>query len=149
VIEEKAKYVYAATVVFILLAGVYVRLFFGPFLFPLPNIVAWSVGGVFFFVGSILFIKWRKLKDEIYKGTLVTKGVYEHIRHPHYSSIILMAFGVSFLLQSLLFLLFTIFNVIVLNEVARKEEDYLIKTHGAEYEEYMKKVRWRFIPLVI
>jgi protein-S-isoprenylcysteine O-methyltransferase Ste14 len=147
--EEKAKYVYAATVVFILLAGVYVRLFFGPFLFPLPNIVAWSVGGVFFFVGSILFIKWRKLKDEIYKGTLVTKGVYEHIRHPHYSSIILMAFGVSFLLQSLLFLLFTIFNVIVLNEVARKEEDYLIKTHGAEYEEYMKKVRWRFIPLVI
>jgi protein-S-isoprenylcysteine O-methyltransferase Ste14 len=147
--EEKAKYVYAATVVFILLAGVYVRLFFGPFLFPLPNIVAWSVGGVFFFVGSILFIKWRKLKDEIYKGTLVTKGVYEHIRHPHYSSIILMAFGVSFLLQSLLFLLFAIFNVIVLNEVARKEEDYLIKTHGAEYEEYMKKVRWRFIPLVI
>lgn len=107
------------------------------------------MGVVFFFVGSILFIKWRKLKDEIYKGTLVTKGVYEHIRHPHYSSIILMAFGVSFLLQSLLFLLFAIFNVIVLNEVARKEEDYLIKTHGAEYEEYMKKVRWRFIPLVI
>jgi len=45
--EEKAKYVYAATVVFILLAGVYVRLFFGPFLFPLPNIVAWSVGVYF------------------------------------------------------------------------------------------------------
>jgi protein-S-isoprenylcysteine O-methyltransferase Ste14 len=147
--EEKAKYVYAAIVVFILLTSIYVRLFFGPFLFQLPNIVAWSVGGVFFFVGSILFIKWRKLKDEIYKGILVTKGVYEHIRHPHYSSNILMAFGVSFLLQSLLFLLFAILNVIVLNEVARKEEDYLIKTYGAAYNEYMKKVRWRFIPLVM
>jgi len=147
--EEKAKYVYASIVVFILLTGVYVRLFFGPFLFPVPNIVAWSVGGVFLLVGSILFIQWHKLKDEIYKGVLVTKGVYEYIRHPHYSSIILMMFGASFLLQSLLVILFAISNVVILNEAARKEEDYLIKTHGAKYEEYMKKVRWRFIPLVI
>jgi len=29
--EEKAKYVYTAIVVFILLTGVYVKLFFGPF----------------------------------------------------------------------------------------------------------------------
>jgi len=111
--------------------------------------VAWSVGGVFLLVGSIIFIQWHKLKEEIYKGVLVTKGIYEHIRHPHYLSIILMMFGASFFLQSLWVLIFAILNVIILNEAARKEEDYLIKTHGAKYEEYMKKVRWRFIPLVI
>ena len=94
--KEKAKYVYTAIVVFIFLTGVYVKLFFGPLLFPIPNIVAWSVGGVFLLVGSIIFIQWHKLKEEIYKGVLVTKGIYEHIRHPHYLSIILMMFGASF-----------------------------------------------------
>ena len=147
--EEKAKYLYITIVVLILSIGVCLRLFFGPFLFPIPKIVAWSVGGIFFLVGSIISNQWHKLKDEIYKGKLVTEGIYAHIRHPHYSSIILMMFGASFLLQSLLVFLFAILNVIILNQAAKEEEDYLIKKYGATYKEYMKKVRWRFIPLVI
>ena len=147
--EEKAKYVYLTIIVFVLLIGVCLRLFFGPFLFPIPNIVAWLVGGIFFLAGSIISYQWHKLKDKIYEGKLVTEGIYAHIRHPHYSSIILMMFGASFLLQSLLVFLFAILNVIILNQAAKKEEEYLIKTHGAIYKEYMKKVRWRFIPLVI
>jgi protein-S-isoprenylcysteine O-methyltransferase Ste14 len=147
--EEKAKYVYMTMVALILLIGFCLRLFLGPLLFSIPNILAWSVGIVFLLISSIIFNQWHKLKDRIYRGELVTEGIYKYVRHPHYSSIILMMFGVSFLLQSLLILLFAILNTIILNRAAKEEEEYLIKKHGNIYKEYMKKVRWRFIPLVI
>ncbi|MCF3653254.1 MAG: isoprenylcysteine carboxylmethyltransferase family protein [Aigarchaeota archaeon] len=147
--KEEAKYVYMTTVVLILLIGFCLRLFFGPLLFPITDVVAWSIGGIFLLISSIISYQWHKLKGKIYEGKLVTEGIYAYIRHPHYSSIILMIFGISFLLQSLLVFLFAILNVIILNQAAKEEEGYLIKKHGAIYEEYMRKVRWRFIPLVI
>jgi len=125
--EGKAKYVYVTTVALILLIGICLRLSFGPLLFPIPNIVAWPVGGVFPLIGSMIFNKWHGLKDKIYGGELVTQGIYDHIRHPHYSSIILIMFGASFLTQSLLVLSFAILNVIILNQAAKEEEEYLIK----------------------
>uniref|UniRef100_A0A7J3X4Y1 Isoprenylcysteine carboxylmethyltransferase family protein n=1 Tax=Thermofilum pendens TaxID=2269 RepID=A0A7J3X4Y1_THEPE len=75
--------------------------------------------------------------------------MYARVRHPHYSSTILLVLGAALLPQSLPALLFAILNVVILYRAAKEEEEHLLETHGAAYEEYMKKVRWRSIPWVI
>jgi protein-S-isoprenylcysteine O-methyltransferase Ste14 len=147
--KEKANYVYITIIVLILSICLCLRLFFGSFLFPIPNIVAWLVGGVLFLVGFVISNRWHKFSHKIYSGKLVTEGIYEYIRHPHYSSIIVAVFGASFLLQSLPVFLFAVLNVAILNQAAKEEEEYLIKTHGDAYKKYKEKVRWRFIPWII
>ena len=146
--KERAGRVYIAVVALVLLTSTYLRVLLGPLL-PIPNAVAWPAGGVLLLVGFTISHRWHRLKARIYAGELVTEGVYAHVRHPHYSSIILMVLGAALLLQSLPALLFAILNVAILYQAAKEEEEHLLETHGAAYEEYMKKVRWRFIPWVI
>jgi len=77
---------------------------------------------------------------------LVTTGIYSKIRHPGYLGIMLAYFGASLCLGSLpaLMVASTLTALHVLTAI--KEEELLLKKFGREYEEYMEKVKWRFIP---
>ncbi len=141
--------IYISSIASVILLGVYFRVIYGPIFFPLPIVVAFFGGVVLVLCGGVMSFKWHELKDRIYSGELVTEGLYKYVRHPHYSSIILSVFGISLLLQSLLIFLFALLNTIILNEAAKREEKYLIKTFGNAYVEYMARVRWRFIPLLL
>ena len=79
---------------------------------------------------------------------LVSGGIYSKMRHPGYLGIILMYFGFAFawgivwlLLPVAIFILMTVLT-------ALREEEMMRKKFGKEYDEYIRRVPWRFIPKV-
>jgi len=80
--------------------------------------------------------------------TLVRTGIYKYIRHPLYSSLIILGWGaflkeVSFL-SAILVTLATIFSV----ATAIVEEKENLKRFGKEYASYTKSTK-RFLPFLI
>ena len=80
--------------------------------------------------------------------TLITRGAYRYIRHPLYSSLLLLGLGVflkhpSFLTGGLIMVIF-----VFLLTSARIEETENLQKFGAEYASYMKTTRM-FIPFLI
>jgi len=78
---------------------------------------------------------------------LVTTGIYAYIRHPLYSSLLLLAWGIFFKAPSLpggtLALVATTFLV----ATARADEQECTRFFGLQYQDYMQKTK-RFIPFV-
>lgn len=112
-----------------------------------------TLGIVVFILGLIIHGLSHKEHRQAHFKTekiekLVTTGIYSKIRHPGYLGVILMYFGVAFLLQSLLPLVIAIILSVLHILTALKEEEYLLRKFGKEYEAYMRKVRWRFIPKI-
>ena len=123
-------------------------------LFPSPRISSWWIK----IIGIILTstgIWLHKLSHSIHKQAhlpkeeikaLVTNGIYSKIRHPCYLEIILYYFGLFLLIGSLgMLILISVFMYILYDSII-KEEKYLKKRFGKEYEGYVKRVPWRFIP---
>jgi len=71
---------------------------------------------------------------------IVSSKIYSIIRHPQYFGGLLAHIGISFLLSSLLSLIFTPLVILLNFLVAWKEEKELIKEFGVEYEDYKEKV---------
>jgi protein-S-isoprenylcysteine O-methyltransferase Ste14 len=147
--ELREKPVHMLIWVAFFVVSVIPRVVYGPFLFPIPLVAALAIGSVVLFLGLVVWWNWSKLWREKAEGQLVTGGLYRHVRHPHYLSIIVISLGVTFLMQSLIFLICTLFTSLALFKEAQKEERLLTEIFGAQYREYMDKVRWRFIPRVI
>jgi protein-S-isoprenylcysteine O-methyltransferase Ste14 len=78
---------------------------------------------------------------------LVTSGIFAYIRHPLYSSLLLLAWGIFFKAPSLpggaLVLVATTFLI----ATARADEQECILFFGNEYQAYMQKTK-RFIPFL-
>lgn len=79
---------------------------------------------------------------------VVEAGAYRYIRHPLYSSLVLLGWGVFFkgrdLPSAALALAATAFFV----ATARYEEDFNIQRFGSAYSEYMKRTKM-FIPFLL
>jgi protein-S-isoprenylcysteine O-methyltransferase Ste14 len=75
---------------------------------------------------------------------LVQSGIYSVMRHPLYSSLILVTFGWALAWNSLPTLLVTVALAILLDQKARLEERYITKRFP-EYREYAAQVS-RFVP---
>ena len=77
----------------------------------------------------------------------VTKGAYRYSRHPGYAGLVLIYLGVSIASASWIFLLVTIFWVVLLGIAAKDEERYCLERYGSAYREYMNRTpRWIGIP---
>lgn len=71
---------------------------------------------------------------------LNTTGLYRFSRNPMYVAYFICFLGMSLLTQSLfLFMLLLIFQISA-HRIILAEEKWCIKTFGADYEQYMKKV---------
>jgi protein-S-isoprenylcysteine O-methyltransferase Ste14 len=79
---------------------------------------------------------------------VVTQGVFSKIRHPMYLSLIAMEFGIAIAWGVVWMLIPVIVSSIFTILTALREEQFLLKKFGKQYEEYMKKVPWRMIPKV-
>jgi len=79
---------------------------------------------------------------------IVTKGAYRIIRHPHYTSklIIWWACAIPTLYYHWTFIGGMIFWTVIYVLRALTEEQHLRK--DTDYKAYMKKVKWKFIPFV-
>ncbi len=78
---------------------------------------------------------------------LVTSGIYKYIRHPLYSSLLLLGWGVFFKAPSQTGITLVLITTLLLNATAKADEAECIQTFGAEYQEYMKLSKM-FIPYV-
>jgi protein-S-isoprenylcysteine O-methyltransferase Ste14 len=78
---------------------------------------------------------------------LVTTGAYRYIRHPLYSSLLFLAWGIFFKSPSWLGGLLALTATLFLVATARVEEAADIRFFGPSYEEYMKRTKM-FIPFL-
>ena len=118
-------------------------------LFPYSNFIGGAIllGGWIFHAYCHRVHKQAHKKSQQIEG-LVTTGVFSKMRHPMYLSLILMYLGLAIawgvvwmLLPSLLFSALTVLTTI-------KEEEFLLRRFGHQYEEYMQAVPWRLIPKI-
>ena len=88
---------------------------------------------------------WSK---ETGKGSLVKKGVYRYIRHPQYTGLLLLSFGMMVEWATLPMLILYPIMISMYVRLAKKEEKDMILEFGSEYREYMKETK-RFIPFIV
>ena len=75
---------------------------------------------------------------------LITTGVYKYIRNPMYLALVIFQIGLGISLSFLHISLMSIFTIITLHYfVIKREETYLKKLFGVDYESYItKSKRW-------
>jgi protein-S-isoprenylcysteine O-methyltransferase Ste14 len=78
---------------------------------------------------------------------LVTSGVYKYIRHPLYSSLLLLTWGIFFKHLSAAGIALAIAATVFLVFTAKADESECIQFFGAEYRDYRKQTK-RFIPFL-
>ena len=78
---------------------------------------------------------------------LVTSGIYRYIRHPFYSSLLFLAWGIFLKRPTWIGALLVVLTVVSLVLTAKKEEIENIEFFGDAYREYMEGTKM-FIPYV-
>ncbi|KAJ6904451.1 hypothetical protein NC652_022458 [Populus alba x Populus x berolinensis] len=82
-------------------------------------------------------------------GGWINFGPYRWVRHPIYSSTLLLFVTYFIALRAPLSLLFVVAVCLMYYaQKAKMEEGLMIETFGEKYLEYMSKVQYKFIPLV-
>lgn len=79
---------------------------------------------------------------------LVTEGVYHYIRHPLYSSLFLLSWGLFFKRPSWAGAVLVLCASLFLFATAKADETECIVTFGAEYRQYIQRTRM-FIPYIL
>jgi len=78
---------------------------------------------------------------------LVTTGIYAHIRHPLYSSLLLLTWGIFFKVLSLPSVALALVATTFLIATASADERECIRFFGDAYKMYMQKTK-RFVPFL-
>ena len=79
--------------------------------------------------------------------SLVTTGIYHYIRHPLYSSLLLLTWGVFFKSPAWLAGSLALVASFCLFLTALADENECIQYFGESYREYMRQTK-RFIPFI-
>jgi protein-S-isoprenylcysteine O-methyltransferase Ste14 len=80
-------------------------------------------------------------------SSLVTVGIYKYIRHPLYSSLLLLTWGAFFKNPSWPGVLLAFFSSLCLFLTAKNEEAECLRYFGKTYQVYMQGTK-RFIPFL-
>lgn len=101
------------------------------------------LAGVVIIFTGLVSIRWRAAAPSI-QDTLVTQGIYAHIRHPLYSGMILELTGLFLWIPKISVLVACVLGVIWVIIQSRLEEMDLVERLPA-YKEYMQRIP-RFVP---
>jgi protein-S-isoprenylcysteine O-methyltransferase Ste14 len=121
--------------------------------FPLWIKAIGAFGVAFMFVIFFLTFKENSFAAPVVKiqeergQKVISTGVYAIVRHPLYAGGIFLFLGAPMLLGSLWGLIPGIALILIL-AVRSIGEEKTLKQGLEGYDEYMKKVRWRFIPYI-
>ena len=80
--------------------------------------------------------------------TLVTSGIYKYIRHPLYSSLFLLTWGIFFKSHDLAGAILAILSTLFLTLTAKADEAECIHFFSTPYVEYMKHTKM-FVPYIL
>jgi len=139
--------VHYAPLLLIILIGPLTALF-GAWKIPLNQLLTIIIGLVVFLLGTYVYFKWEIFWNQTYNGQLVTDGIFQHIRHPHYTSLLIIGFGLALFFYSLAALVIATIAIPIMIWSIIDEEHHLIRQYGEEYKKYMKQVPWRIIPKI-
>lgn len=79
--------------------------------------------------------------------SIVDTGLYGFIRHPQYSSSIILFLSMPFILGSLVsFFVFLLYPLLIVMRIINEEKVLEKELEG--YKDYMKKVKYRIIPFI-
>ena len=84
---------------------------------------------------------WRIGIDEEHRTPLVTSGVFGWSRNPIFVGIKITLLGLFLTIPNALTLLAFVMGLVLIQIQVRLEEDFLVKNHGVEYEQYRRQVR--------
>ena len=104
------------------------------------------LGSLLTLTGAGICTYWYIFWKQNYHNDLITNGPYSFVRHPFYTGFMMRALGLTLTLPIYETKLLAIFTFAVMVVFVHKEEEQLIKQYKKKYKEYMKKVRWKFIP---
>ena len=79
--------------------------------------------------------------DENNQGKLITSGVFAISRNPFFLSLDLYFLGVAFVLPNLFLIGFAILSIISIHFFILKEEKFMLKVYGNEYEKYKQQAK--------
>lgn len=128
--------------------------------FGIRQIFAWVflMVSLFLIIGGVLLFRRKGNIDQnrsdpalvgVEKTTeLVTTGLYRYIRHPFYSSLLFLGWGIFLKQVTWMGIVLAVLNTGFLIITARVEEGENIRYFGQQYREYMKQTRM-FIPFVL
>lgn len=108
-------------------------------------------GGAIFLGGWIFHAYCHRVHRQAHEQSqqiegLVTTGVFSKMRHPMYLSLILVYLGLPIAWGVVWMLLPSLFFSALTVLIAIKEEEFLLRRFGHQYEQYIQEVPWRFIP---
>lgn len=119
---------------------------FETWLLPTPLIITITAGMIIFLIGAFFYFKWEYFWYKTYNGQLVTNGIFSYIRHPHYTSLLIIGYGLSLFFNSIPALIIATIAIPIMMISIIDEEHLLIKQYGKQYETFMKQTPWRMIP---
>jgi protein-S-isoprenylcysteine O-methyltransferase Ste14 len=122
--------------------------FYGVCEIPLPQLGTIILGCIIFLLGAYVYFKWEIFWHKTYKGQLVTNGIFRYIRHPHYTSLLIVALGLALFFYSVVAVIIALIAIPIMIWSIIDEEKVLVRQYGEPYKEYMNKVPWRMIPKI-
>ncbi|XP_040994017.1 uncharacterized protein LOC121240605 [Juglans microcarpa x Juglans regia] len=136
------------------MAGHWLAAFEGPELHHIPG--GWSNVPIWISIIATLLMQYKatlylaNYSEKVVEPTAVVQfGPYRWVRHPIYSSTMLLFVTYSVALRAPLSSLFVVAVCLLYYEQkAKLEEALMIETFGDGYVEYAAKVRYKFIPFV-
>ena len=84
---------------------------------------------------------WRIGIDENNKTELVTNGLFSVSRNPIFLGVMIANIGLLLIIPNAFTLLIVSLSTISINTQIRLEEEFLKRSHGEEYKNYLTKVR--------
>jgi protein-S-isoprenylcysteine O-methyltransferase Ste14 len=114
---------------------------------PVLNII----GGILILGGLLFHVHAEKNHKQAHEKSadiaeIVKDGIFSKIRHPLYTSAVIINLGIALAFGVILTLIIAIVSMLHWVMTALKEEEALLQRFGEEYSLYKKEVRWRFIP---
>jgi protein-S-isoprenylcysteine O-methyltransferase Ste14 len=117
---------------------------------PLIQLPFLSVFGVIIIIMAIFLINFtllafnKSLRFGLHKnnlGKLVTTGVFGYSRNPFFASILSLFLGIALVFPSPFFVAIIVLSFISIHAFILKEEKFMRKHYGEEYEKYCQRVR--------
>ena len=124
-----------------------------------PQLISWCllIFSAYLVIASVLLLRRFGAPDRhreevplvgFEKTTrLVTKGVYRYLRHPLYSSLLFLAWGIFFKRPALIPAMAVVAVSLLLMATAKADEAESLRYFGSDYQAYMRKTK-RFIPFL-
>lgn len=116
------------------------------------QLISWIflTGSAYFGIAGFILLLNRGKPEKNFENTtvLVKTGLYKYIRHPLYSSLLLIGTGIMLKDPASLQVALGVINIIALWYTATTEEKEMVRKFGEDYSEYMKETKM-FIPYVI